>query len=134
MKSLILETTASLLVVLLALFSIFMLLRGHQDPGGGFVGGLILASALALFALGRDAGAARKLLGVVPQTLIGLGLLVAFASAAAGLLVKGNFFTPLLGPSVAGLGKLGTPLLFDLAVYMLVAGAVIEILLTLAED
>ena len=81
MSSLILKTTSGFLLVLLTLFSVFILLRGHNEPGGGFIGGLLVASAFSLYALAHGAGASRRLLRLSPRTLFAVGLALALASA-----------------------------------------------------
>ncbi len=64
MTSLILSTATRYMLPLLLLFSIFLLLRGHNEPGGGFVGGLVAAAAFALYAIAFDVATARRTLGV----------------------------------------------------------------------
>ena len=71
--SLILRTTTRLLLPLLVMFSLFILLRGHNEPGGGFIGGLLAAGGLCLYLLAHGADATRRLLRVDPRTLIGIG-------------------------------------------------------------
>ena len=83
--SLILRTSTRALLVLLLLFSIFELLRGHNEPGGGFIGGLLAAAAIALYGLAFGVDAARALLRVPPLTVAGAGLLVAAAAGVAAL-------------------------------------------------
>lgn len=135
MDSLVLRTATRYLLPLLLLFSVFVLLRGHNEPGGGFVGGLVAASAFALYALAFGVERARQLLSVSPRRLIGLGLLIAVLSGLVGVLVGDPFMTaqwqerPL--PVV---GKLGTPLLFDIGVYLTVIGVVLTIIFALAEE
>ncbi|HUG47194.1 MAG TPA: Na+/H+ antiporter subunit B [Candidatus Limnocylindria bacterium] len=137
MRSLILVTGARLLTPLLLLFSVFLLVRGHNEPGGGFAGGLVAACAFILVAISREPAAARRALRVQPQTLIGVGLLVAIASGALSLLVGDPLLTgqwvdiPL--PDGGNLA-LGTPLAFDLGVYLVVLGATLTMVLTLAEE
>jgi multicomponent Na+:H+ antiporter subunit B len=133
--SLILRTAARALLPLLLVFSVFLLLRGHNEPGGGFVGGLVVACAFALHALGCGVAAAREALRVEPRRLIGVGLLVALASGLPGLL-QGRPFMAALWTSgeLEALGKLGTPLLFDAGVYLVVAGVALTILLGLMEE
>jgi multicomponent Na+:H+ antiporter subunit B len=137
MISLILRTTARYLLPLLVMFSFFLLLRGHNEPGGGFVAGLIAAAGFALYALAYSPAEARRILRFEPRLLIALGLLVALASGIPGILGGLPFLTGLWAYlSVPGLGDLaaGTPLLFDMGVYLLVWGAALTIIFCLAED
>ncbi|CAN5859639.1 Na+/H+ antiporter subunit B [soil metagenome] len=137
MRSLILVTAARLLTPLLLLFSMFLLLRGHNAPGGGFAGGLVASAAFILLAISRDPAAARQALHIEPQALIGVGLLVAIAAAVAGLLVGDPLLTgqwleiPLPNGDYL---ELGTPLAFDVGVYLVVLGATLTMVLTLAEE
>jgi multicomponent Na+:H+ antiporter subunit B len=134
--SFILQTTTRFMLPVLLLFSVFLLLRGHNSPGGGFAGGLVAASAYTLYALAYGVPAARRSLHVDPRGLIGVGLLLALASGAVGVAAGLPWFTgrwgvaPWADPD--GL-HLGTPLLFDVGVYLTVAGVSLTIILTLAE-
>ncbi len=71
--SLILSTATRYLLPLLLLFSLFLLLRGHNEPGGGFVGGLVAVAAFALYALAAGTQEARSLLRVDTRTLMAVG-------------------------------------------------------------
>ena len=135
-RSVILGTATRYLVPLLLLFSFFMALRGHNEPGGGFVGGLVAASALALYSIATSATEAQKLLRLDPQTLIGIGLSMAVGSAAISPIFTGKpFMSPIWTKAEYPVfGKLGTPLLFDLGVYLTVIGVTLLILFTLSED
>jgi multicomponent Na+:H+ antiporter subunit B len=135
--SMILRVTARVLLPLLLLFSVFLFVRGHNEPGGGFVGGLVAASAWSLYAIAYSAAAARRALRVDPLLLIGGGLLLALATGLLGLLEAGAFLTALWTEiTVPGLGSLalGTPVLFDLGVYLVVLGVALTIILALAEE
>jgi multicomponent Na+:H+ antiporter subunit B len=137
MTSLILRMTTRFLFSLLLLFSLFLLLSGHNDPGGGFAGSLVAAAALALHALAYDVASARHALPVQPPTLIGTGLLIAMGSGIFSLLAGQPFMTgKWLAVQVPGLGKvaLGTPVLFDVGVYFVVLGVTLLIIFTLAEE
>jgi len=122
---------------LLLLFSIFVLLRGHNDPGGGFTGGLVAAAAFSLYALSANVEAARTLLRFDPHTLVGIGLLLALGSGAWALLLGQPFMAeqwatlhlPALGET-----EIGTPLIFDIGVYLVVLGVTLMMILTLAEE
>lgn len=133
-QSLILSTATRYLVPLLLLFSIFLLLRGHNEPGGGFTGGLVAAVAFELYAIAEGGDKARRLLRVNPLQLIGMGLAIAVSSGILGLVVSGPFMTAVWTAELPVLGKIGTPLTFDIGVYFVVVGAVLMVMLTLAED
>ena len=133
--SLILSTATRYLLPLLLLFSVFLLLRGHNEPGGGFVGGLVAAAAFALDAIAHGVAQARRLLGVDPRTLMGLGLLIALASGLLGLAGGDPFMTGLWTEGkLPVLGQVGTPLLFDAGVYLVVIGVILTIVFALSEE
>src|SRR5688500_2093836 len=136
MTSLILCTATRFLMSLLLLFSIFVLFSGHNAPGGGFAGGLVVAAALALYAIAFGVEPAHHALFVQPQTLIGTGLLLASGSGVVSLLLGQPFMTgQWVTWHIGGLGEvaLGTPVLFDVGVYLVVPGAMLLSILSLAE-
>jgi multicomponent Na+:H+ antiporter subunit B len=134
-QSLILTTATRYLLPLLLLFSFFLLLRGHNEPGGGFVGGLVAAAAFALYAISGDVQSTRQVLKVEPRVLIGVGVLMAATSGVLPLFSGKPFLTALwLKQPLPVLGKVGTPLLFDVGVYLLVLGITLKIIFALAED
>jgi multicomponent Na+:H+ antiporter subunit B len=136
-SSLILRTATLFLMPLLLLFSLFLLIRGHHEPGGGFSGGLVAAAAFVLYRFAFGAEEGRRALPVDPRSLIGAGLLVAIVSGSVALLAGQPLMTSLWGQApVPGFGDLdvGTPLLFDFGVYLAVLGVAISIILPLAEE
>lgn len=138
MDSMLLRTAARIIVPLQLLLSLFLLVRGHNEPGGGFVGGLMAACAITLHGIAHGMPAGRRMLRVAPQFLIGLGLLAAAASGLPGMLAGEPFLTGLWGGSlptfVAGDLKFGTPLLFDVGVYLVVAGVATLMIFSVAEE
>lgn len=135
MYSLILSTATRLLLPLMLLFSWFLLLRGHNEPGGGFVGGLVAAAGLALHAIAEGVQRTRALLRIDPRRLIAVGLLIAAVSGLPSLFVGLPFMTGLWWPvALPGVGKVGTPFLFDVGVYVVVLGISMTILLALWEE
>lgn len=137
MISIILRTATQFLITLLLLFSVFLLLRGHNEPGGGFVGGLVAASAYALHALAYDVASTRVVLRFAPRSFIGVGLVIAVISGLLPLLFGRPFLTGLWAEIElpgGGVLDLGTPLLFDVGVYVTVIGVVLTIILALAEE
>jgi multicomponent Na+:H+ antiporter subunit B len=136
MISMILRTTSRLLITLFLLFSIFLLVRGHNEPGGGFVGGLVAAGAIVLHAIAYDVRAARRALRVDPAVLVPLGLLLATGSGVPALVAGEPFMTARWGELGRGVMhiEIGTPLLFDIGVYLVVVGITLVIILSLAEE
>ena len=133
--STILMAAVRILLPLFLLFSVFLLLRGHNEPGGGFVGGLIAAAGFALVGLAAGWTAARKALAIEPRKLIVLGLTLAAGSGLIALLGDLPYLTGIWSPaSFPGIGKAGTPLLFDLGVYFVVLGVVMMFLISLGEE
>jgi multicomponent Na+:H+ antiporter subunit B len=137
MNSIILQTATRLLFTVLLLFSIFILLRGHNEPGGGFIAGLVTGGAFALYGMAYDVAAARRTLRIDPLVLTGVGLLVAAGSGALGLFAGEPFFTGKWvsidwfdGEPI----KIGTPVIFDIGVYLVVIGVTLTIIFSLAEE
>ena len=136
MNSLILRTASRFLLILLFQFSIFLLLRGHNDPGGGFVGGLVLAASLTLYAIAYDVRSMRRFLPCRAQTIIAWGLLAAALSGVVSMFKGQPFMTgQWTHVYIFGLDlHLGTPLLFDIGVYLTVVGVVLIVIISLAEE
>jgi multicomponent Na+:H+ antiporter subunit B len=136
MKSLILRTTVRFLLPLLLVFSAFLFLRGHNEPGGGFAAGLVAAAAFALYAIAYGVPAAREVMRLEPRLLISFGLLAALVSGLPGMLGGQPCLACLwaLPPILETLRiELGTPLLFDLGVFLVVVGATTGIVFMLQE-
>lgn len=135
MFSVILSTASRYLLPLLLIFSFFLLLRGHNEPGGGFVGGLVAAAAYALFYIANGVEEAEKLLKSEPINLIAVGLMFALISSIPSLIAGENFMTGIwFNTSFPVIGKIGTPLIFDIGVYLLVLGIALKIIFSLAEE
>lgn len=134
-RSLILSIAVRILLPLLLLFSLFLLLRGHNEPGGGFVGGLVAASGFALYALAHGASTAQLKMHIEPHTLIAAGLLTAVGSGLFSLVTGRPFMTGLwYGERLPVIGKAGTPLLFDTGVFLVVMGMALLIVFSLMEE
>lgn len=137
MNSVLLRNWTPLLKAVMLLISVLLLLRGHNEPGGGFVGGLVAATAFTLHALAFNVGLARRSARVSPRTLMASGLLIALLSGVPGLWNGMPYLTGIWGtPEIPWLGEvtLGTPLLFDVGVYLVVAGVVLAMVFALLED
>jgi multicomponent Na+:H+ antiporter subunit B len=135
MTSSILQTATRVLMPLLLLFAVFLLLRGHNEPGGGFVAGLVVAASFVLYSIAFGVEAARRALLVQPSMLLGSGLLVAVVSGLPGVLTDRPFMSAVWTTLALGSSPIavGTPLVFDVGVFLVVIGVVLTIVFTLAE-
>jgi multisubunit Na+/H+ antiporter MnhB subunit len=131
----ILQTATRVLLPLLLLFALFLLLRGHNAPGGGFVAGLVVAAAFVLHAMAYGSALTRRALVVSPPRLLPIGLMVALISGLPGVMLGSPFMSGVWTTVGAGRGAvaLGTPLLFDIGVFLAVIGVVLTIVLTLMD-
>jgi multicomponent Na+:H+ antiporter subunit B len=136
MNSFVLQQAGKLLFPALLLLSLIELYRGHNLPGGGFIGGLLAASAFILLGLGDSMEEAARRLKLSPATLLVVGLGVSALSGLPGFLAGKGFLYGLWLPefSLPGLGAvhLGTPLLFDVGVYFAVIGFTLQTVFSLA--
>lgn len=135
MRTLIFRTIAPALTSLMLLFSVFVLLRGHNDPGGGFIGGLIAVAAVAIYGIAFGVPAARRALHFHPLAISGAGLLL---SALSGLvsLASGVPFLTGIWTSLRLFGSeidLSTVMAFDIGVYLVVLGSLSSVALALEE-
>lgn len=136
MRSLIFNTVSRTLLPLLILFSVFVLLRGHNLPGGGFVGGLIASIAFIIHSFANGLENTKKLLKIHPGFLMPFGILLAILSALSPIIITG-------APAMTGLwydgdipilGEIGSALFFDAGVYFLVVGVTLTIIFTISES
>ena len=138
MKSIILRAATRYLVAMLLVFSVYMLLRGHNEPGGGFIGGLIGATGFVLYALGCGTGEAREALRVKPQTVAMTGLGVALGAGLMAGLFGDALFTGqwlFIGATEDDYGlPLSSVLVFDIGVYLVVLGAVLTLVFAMEEE
>lgn len=137
MKSYIIQLVAKRLLPVIFIFSLLVFYRGHNEPGGGFIGGLMAAAGFIFYAMAFDTAKAEKKLRVSPLMLISVGLSFAFISTLPSLFVGNPFFTgEWISLNIPLLGKLnlGTPMLFDLGVYLTVWGVIVTIIFNVMEE
>ena len=116
---------------LLLIMAVIALFRGHNLPGGGFIGGLIAALSVVFKGLAFNPQYARERLYISPEGYMGLGLLFIILSLLPGMLLSEPFMTGYwlkitLAPELVL--KLGTPLLFDIGVFFSVIGVTLTFL------
>lgn len=135
MKSVILQSASRYLLPILLLFSVFLLLRGHYYPGGGFVGGLVAAIAFVLHSLAFGTAETMKMLRFTPLSIIPVGLII----AAISMLLPVFFGLPVMTglwieQPIPVVGLVGSALFFDIGVYLVVIGVVLTILFTISLE
>ncbi|PTW57696.1 multisubunit sodium/proton antiporter MrpB subunit [Breoghania corrubedonensis] len=135
MNTVIFRTIAPFLTALMILFSIFVLLRGHNEPGGGFIGGLIAASALAIYGIACGVRPVRRAIHFHPMSLSAFGLLISCLSGLPSLLTHVAFLKAhWIYPEIFGVDlALSTVMVFDIGVYFVVLGSITSIALALEE-
>ncbi len=137
MESIILKIAARHLKPLLILVSLVVLYRGHNEPGGGFIGGLILGSAYILYAMAFGVAYTTQNLRFSPLVITVTGLLIAALSGLPAVWKSNPYMTgqwaTLLKGTMLEL-KLGTPLLFDVGVYFTVAGMLTLVTFSIMEE
>ncbi len=133
MSSPIFVATARLLFWGMLAASLVILWRGHNEPGGGFVGGLVAAMAIGLVVLSEGVAKAKRLLRIHPVVLAGLGVFFAVLSGVPGMLAGEGFLTHQWLVFDNGF-KLGTTLLFDIGVYCTVMGGMLCMVLRLYAE
>jgi len=134
-RSVVLTQTVNGITPVLLLFSIFLTLRGHNAPGGGFAGGLVMGSAVVLRYLASGPRSVRSL-RVDPIVLIGSGLVLALGVGLTSLVADASFLESAIWkwdvPAVGDV-KIVSSSLFDIGVHVLVVGVVMAIIVAFAE-
>ena len=140
-NSIILVAATRLLTALLLLFSVYMMLRGHNLPGGGFIGGLVGATGFVLHAIAHGPDDTRHALRFEPQNSAMVGLGIALAAGVYAVFFGEAFFTGqwwFAGADPSDPDDKGLPissvLVFDIGVYLVVFGSILTLVLALEEE
>lgn len=134
---LILQTATKLLVFVILTFSVYVLFAGHHNPGGGFIGGLITASAIVLLYIAFDAKTVNEIIPLDFKLIGVVGVLLAVGTAASSLFFGQPFLSGAhLEANVPLIGKieLGSALIFDIGVYLTVIGTTLTIITSISWD
>lgn len=136
MNSVILSTVTRFISPFLLMLALFLLLRGHNEPGGGFIGGLVASTAFAVYMLAFGPQALRESLRVDPRTLAGTGLVTAVLAGIPPLFYGYPYLTSLWYDLWTPLGttKIGTTLFFDIGVFLVVIGITVSFLEDMSEE
>jgi multicomponent Na+:H+ antiporter subunit A len=133
----ILQTASKVLIFIILIFALYLFFSGHNQPGGGFIGALMTASALILLTMAFGITTIREVVPIDFKKLTALGLLIAVVTGIGSFFFQvpflshafGYFNLPLLGKT-----ELATAVLFDLGVYLTVIGVTMTIILTIGRD
>lgn len=136
-NNMMLQTAMRYITIIVFTFSFYLFFAGHNSPGGGFVGGLMTASAFLILVLAFDKKELKKIFSFDFTILIGIGLLFGVGTGISSMLFDYPFLTqffeyiqiPLFGEV-----ELTTALAFDLGVYLVVVGAAMSIILVIAGE
>ena len=129
MKSVIFKTSAHIVSGIMFLFSLYLLFRGHNEAGGGFIGALTAVIAFALLIIAESPGHVRERIRFSPEMIALAGVGIATGSGLMAGVTGQAYLTGIWWKNI-----FGTPLLFDLGVYLAVTGGVLSILLKLMEE
>lgn len=136
MNTVIFRTIAPMIVSTMLVFSVYVCLRGHNEPGGGFIGGLIAATAIAVLGMASSVADARRALRFDPLSIAGFGVLIAGLSGLMSIFNGNPFMTSIwlyleLGGATV---PFSTPLVFDIGVYLVVFGTLASVALALESE
>lgn len=136
-SDMILQTATQIVVFIILTFSVYLFFAGHHHPGGGFIGGLVSASALVLLFMAYDVKTVQELIPVDFKRVAALGAFIAVFAGLGALVFDAPFLSqtlvyvqlPILGET-----ELATATLFDVGVFLVVIGVAITIILSIGED
>jgi multisubunit Na+/H+ antiporter MnhB subunit len=137
MHSLILKVATRLLVGLILVFAVYLLFRGHNAPGGGFVAALVAGTGFALAAISEGPAVVRSAIRIDPERIAMYGLGLAILCGFVGWLAGRPFLTGLWWIVTTDPSKglaIGTPLFFDIGVFLTVLGTLLTLILALEEN
>jgi multisubunit Na+/H+ antiporter MnhB subunit len=135
MRNLILEKISKLYLIVMVVLSVFILLRGHNSPGGGFIGGIITSTGFIFYGIINGSDRVKKMLKISTIELMGAGLFMGLIALIIPLFSGREPFTGVwmefrLLNSVV---HIGTPLLFDTGIYFVVTGVFLSIIISVMD-
>ncbi|MEQ9454120.1 MAG: MnhB domain-containing protein [Phycisphaeraceae bacterium] len=137
MSTIILRISMSLILPIGLVFALYMAFKGHNEPGGGFIGGLMAAATLAIFRMSSGAAELDKLLPCHPRVLVSLGLSIALATAVAPLFVGEGLLRSYLWDLNLPFGEslhIASAMFFDVGVFLVVIGICVGMISRFSEE
>lgn len=133
----ILQTVVKAVVLIILTLGIYLFFSGHNEPGGGFIGGLVIASAFVLMFLSYDSETVSKAIPIDFKKVSALGVLLAFTSSAGPMLFGQPFLSQTFGYfdlPFFGKTELATVTIFEAGIALTVIGVVVNIINSISED
>ena len=138
MSSLILRTAMGLILPLALVFAAYVALKGHNLPGGGFIGGLIAATVLSLYRMSNGREAFERMLPIHPRVLVFVGLALAFLTALTPIVFGRGVLTSLVTdlhiPVIDLHLHFASAMIFDAGVVLVVIGVSVGMIARLSEE
>jgi len=138
MSSSILRTANGIIFPLTLLFAFYMALKGHNMPGGGFIGGLIAAVALMLFRMSHGREAMARLMPIHPRVIVAIGLAIATLTGLFPMIFYGQpmlrSYAPYINFGIGDPVHMPSALFFDLGVLLTVIGVSVGMIVRLGEE
>lgn len=135
-NNVILKTVAKAVVLVIITFGIYLFFSGHNTPGGGFIGGLVLASAFVLLFLTYDVETVSEGIPISFKKMSAFGVLLSASSALAPVFFGQPFLSQSFGYfdlPVFGKTELATVTVFEAGIALTVVGVVVNIILSISE-
>jgi multicomponent Na+:H+ antiporter subunit B len=135
MRNIVLIKISRLYLVAMIIFSIFVLLRGHNHPGGGFIGGIITSTGFIFYGIINGSDKVKGLLRISTIELMGAGLLAGLIALLIPVFAGSEPFTGVWTEFsiFSRVVHLGTPLLFDTGIYLVVTGVFLSIIISVMD-
>jgi len=136
-NNIILETITKVVVIIVLTLAVYLFLAGHNSPGGGFVGGLVLATAFVLLFIVYDIETIEKAVPLDFKKVAALGAFISVSTGVGALLFDAPFLSQAFGYfelPIFGTTELATVTLFELGVALAVVGVVCTIILSISKD
>lgn len=136
-SNMILEVGTKVIVFIVLTFSAYIFFAGHHNPGGGFVGGLVMTAAIVLFYMTYDVVTGKEIIPIDFKKIAALGTFIAVVTGVGSFFFDAPFLSQTFGYVTVpffGEVELSTSVLFDLGVFLAVIGSVMTAILSISED
>lgn len=133
----IVQTATKTILFIIIIFSLYLFFAGHNQPGGGFIGGLVSASAIVLLAMAFGLRHVKQVILFDFKVMAALGGFIVVFTGLASLFFQVPFLTQTFGSihlPLFGEVTWSTAVLFDLGVFLAVIGVTVTIILSISED